>query len=463
MCGIVGIGPHPDGKYLCYEAMLALKHRGQTGAGVAIYDVDNGIIDVRKQIECIDAGNVFKGWSHKQNTFYIGHNRFPTVGEATSRNVQPFYMDTLRGRLTLATNGEIYKESFTNFIESNRIKPRTESDTELMMIALHWELIQKDAKPIPEIIEKAMSYFYGAYSTLFMMEGDSTLYAFRDPHGIRPLKLGKIDDTYIIASETCALETIKAEFIRNVHPGEIIGITQNNELISYQGHEPKKTAHCIIENVYFKRPDSINGKDTIYTLRKKCGIQCALEHPVPHADIVTCVPASGRPGAIGFAQQSKIPYEESLIKNPIIDRTYIGGTKATRTKDALKKYKSIRDAIEGKTIVLCDDTIIRGLTAPLLTNLLKENGAKEIHWRVLCPPHRYGCPFGLGYSEVDSIAQQLPVLDIKKKIGLDENDSLEYLSLEGLYKAMGYPQDSFCDGCLTGKFPVTPCQFKKQT
>ncbi len=460
MCGIVGIGPHPRAKQLAYEALLALKHRGEDGAGIAVYNLESNhpeihTIEIRKQTKPIDTGNILEQLKELPDYgFAIGSTRFPTVGPATDRNTQPLCSDGTRGRICLATNGEIFTEPFKNFIAENHVERRTQSDTELMLLWL-LHVIQKNSKPIHEFIAASMRQMFGAYCTLFMMDHHPILYGFRDPYGIRPMELGQLDSTYVIVSETCALEAIKAKHIRSINPGEIVMITADNELKSVQAVPAQGCRFCVMELIYFMRPDSLINGETIDTIRERLGRECAKEYPAPEADFVSGLPKSGEPAAVGYYLESQKPYGRCIIKNPVENekRTYISSTKKMREEIAERKYKLITDRIKGKNIAVIDDTIIKGFTAPLITRKLKDNGAASVHFRVTCPPHRYGCPYGMGYKREEAIAQQKSVEQIQKEIGCD---SLGYLSLEGLYKAIGRERCQFCDGCLTGEYPVLP-------
>lgn len=449
-CGVFGIFENKTTyvAHSAYLALYALQHRGQESCGIAVnddgvfthYRGDGLVPDVFTQdrIEQLGQGNMA-----------IGHVRYSTTGGRNINNIQPLVIRHIKGNLAVAHNGNLVNafDIRRSFELKGGIFHGT-SDTESIAYSIVSNRLE--CATTEEAIEKTMYSIKGAYSCIVMTA--TKLIAFRDPDGFRPLCIGKMGDgAYVVASESCAFDTIGAQFLRDVLPGEIV-IIGDDGLKSITTHCKSKGNICVFEYIYFARPDSIIEGSSVQKARINAGVFLAREHPVD-ADIVIGVPDSGLDAALGYSQESGIPYGVGFIKNRYIGRSFIQPSQAQRT-DAVKiKLNVVRENIQGKRVIMVDDSIVRGTTCARIVSLLRDAGAKEVHMRVSSPPFRFPCFFG---TDVDSkenlIACQFDTVeDIAKEIGVD---SLGYLSVESTHALAENAHCGFCDGCFTGQYPI---------
>jgi len=448
-CGVFGVFGNDEAAKLTYLGIYALQHRGQESAGIASTDG----MDVR----------VHKALGHVQEIFTpqviaslpgaaaIGHTRYSTAGDTTLMNAQPVVIDCNKGKIALAHNGNL-----TNAIEvRRRLEHRgsifqTTSDTEVIV-----HLIARSAaRNLSGAIADALSQVEGAYSLVLLTRDE--IYAIRDPRGFRPLSLGRIDGAWVVGSETCAFDLIDAEYVREVEPGEMVRISRGGiESIRFAPEKPHQ--YCIFEHVYFSRPDSLVFGRPVNQSRERLGRLLAREHPVS-ADIVTPVPDSGVPAAIGYAAESGIPFRMGLIRNHYIGRTFIEPSQAIRDFGVKLKLNPVRRMLEGQRVVLVDDSIVRGTTSRKIVRLVREAGATEVHVRISCPPTISPCYYGVDTPRREElIAANQSTEEIRKFLGAD---SLGYLSLEALREAVEDTVRKFCTSCYTGSYPTELVQLE---
>lgn len=443
-CGVFGIyAPGEDVSRLTFFGLYALQHRGQESAGIA---TSNGQrIAIRTHLGLVNQAFNETDLQLLPGHIAVGHARYSTAGRSNLRNAGPMVSETPIGPIAVAHNGNL-----TNFVplrqdlEAKGERFETSTDTEILtrLIAI------SPGDDIVAKVRRAMARMVGAYS-LAVMTPDRVL-AVRDPLGVRPLCLGRLGDHWVIASESCALMTIGARFEREVFPGEIVEISENG-LASHNGAESRRQATCLFELIYFARPDSqLQGK-RLHLVRQRMGAELAKEQPAD-ADIVVGLPDSAIPAAIGYAAASGIPYAEGLIKNRYIGRTFIQPDQRLREIGVSLKFNALPEILDGKRVVLVDDTIVRGTTSRPIVNLLRNAGAAQVHMRVHAPPMMWPCYLGVDLARRDElIAARMTVPEIGEFIGAD---SIGYLSLEGLIRAIDAPGTGFCTGCLTGQYPV---------
>jgi len=421
-----------------------LQHRGEEAAGIASYDGKN--IHLTKSAGLVaDAFDEDSLKSLKGKTA-IGHTRYSTTGSSNSKNIQPFLVTHRNRPMAVAHNGnltnteELYRE-----LEGEGSIFQTTMDSE---IVVHLLAKARNGNMKKWFIE-VLSQLKGAFSLVFLVE--DVLVGARDPQGFRPLCLGKIDQSYILASESCALDLIHAEFIREIDPGEVVFIKNNKIESAYlPGWKKAKKAHCIFENIYFARPDSNIFNENIYQVRKRLGRQLAKEHPVK-ADFAMSIPDSGNYAAIGYAQELDLPFEVGIIRNHYIGRTFIQPSQFLRDFRVRVKLNPIKNVLKGKKIVVIEDSIVRGTTSRGRIEDLKRAGAKEIHMRISCPPIKFPCFYGIDFpSKKELIASSKSVRETARFIKVD---SLAYLSLKGMLSVMKN-SGNYCDACFTGKYPV---------
>lgn len=438
-----------------YLGLYALQHRGQESCGIVVND--RGVFNYHKDLGLVH--EVFdKDTLHKlgSGNIAIGHVRYSTTGNSNRSNAQPLVVRHVKGPLAIAHNGNLVnaRELREEYELKGAIFHST-NDTEVISYAITEQRLV--CPSIEEAVEKAAEKIKGAFSLVIM--SPKKLIAVRDPIGFRPLSLGKLDDdTFVVASETCAFDSIGAEFVRDIEPGEILVIDENGcrSIKTHCGNKPKL---CVFEYVYFARPDSVIEGSSVHKARLKAGEYLWKEHPVD-ADVVMGVPDSGLDAALGLSRASGIPYGVGFIKNRYVGRTFIQPNQAERTNSVRIKLNAISDTVKGKRIILVDDSIVRGTTSARIVNLLREAGAKEIHMRISCPPFINPCYFG---TDIDSkenlIACKMSVDEIRKTIGAD---SLGYLSVESVNSLTDNDRCDFCDGCFTGKYPVeVPAEMPK--
>ena len=448
-CGVFGVynnNDQLDVVGLTYFALYALQHRGQESCGIAINKagVINGYKDLglfnevftKEVVEKLGTGNIA-----------IGHCRYATCGQGMRSNAQPLMINHIKGAMAVAHNGSLTNAGeLRKELELAGAIFHATSDTEVIAYTITKERLSSAS--IEEAISKAMNKIKGAYSMLIM--SPQKLVAVRDPYGIRPLSIGKLGNSYMVASESCALESNGATFIRDVLPGEIVIIDENG-LRSITTHCGNKSHLCVFEFVYFARPDSIIEGSGVHTARQRAGAYLALEHPV-QADVVIGVPDSGLDAALGFAKQSGIPYGVGLLKNKYIGRTFIQPTQAQREDAVRIKLNPVTSTLKDKRVVLIDDSIVRGTTSARIVKLIRDAGAKEVHMRVSSPPFMYPCYFGTDVDTQENlIGWHLSIEEIGKQIGVD---SLGYLSVEDVQKLASDSNCNFCVGCFTGKYPI---------
>ena len=450
-CGIFGISNHEDASAMVALGLHALQHRGQEGCGIVSYDGKNYHSEKRQGL----VGDHFtdsKILEKLAGNFAIGHNRYSTTGETSLRNIQPFFADLHMGGLSIAHNGNLTNALLLRdaLVKEGAIF-RTTTDTETIV-----QLIAKSKRK--KFIDKLIDTLFqiqGGYSLILMT--NKKLVGVRDPYGIRPLVIGKLKNSYILSSETCALDIIGAKFLREVENGEII-IIENEELKSIKPFPKQKARPCIFEYLYFARPDSIINNRCAYEYRKKLGIELAKETDV-QADFVIPVPDSGVPAALGFAEQSNKKFELGLIRNHYVGRTFIEPTQSIRSLGVKLKLSSTKTIVKNKSIILIDDSIVRGTTCNKIVTMLYESGAKEVHVRIACPEIKFPDFYGVDMpTKEELLAYNRNNQEMCKLI---KAKSLKFLSLEGLYKALigksrnnNYPQ--FSDHYFTGEYPIKP-------
>ncbi|MSQ15938.1 MAG: amidophosphoribosyltransferase [Dehalococcoidia bacterium] len=443
-CGVFGVySPGEDVARITFYGLYALQHRGQESAGIASSDGNRIYLELGMGL----VSQVFdeKTLQQLHGHIAIGHTRYSTTGSSTKNNAQPFLVEGLAGQLALAHNGNAIN---ADYLQSELLQKGRHFDSSTDSEVIAQLIAETPGKDWPERIRHVMRRIEGAYC-LVMMTKDA-LIAVRDPLGVRPLCLGKLGEGWVIASESCALDHLGAEFIRDVEPGEIIYIDSSG-FSSYQSPDPPSRAFCVFEYVYFARPDSvINGKLT-YMARERMGEILAEEHPVD-GDIVIGTPDSAIPAAIGYSKQSGIPYSEGLIKNRYVGRTFIQPDQRIRELGVQLKFNPLPEVLRGKRIIVIDDSIVRGTTTSRVVSLLRKAGAKEVHLRICSPPIQNPCFFGVDMAtRGELIAAYKSVAEVGECVGAD---SLGYLSIKGLVEAIGLPQDNFCLACLTGEYPI---------
>lgn len=440
-CGICGVFGHEEAANLTYLGLYALQHRGQEGAGIVSTDGEK--LYSHKQVGLV--AEVFKeeDFSRLPGRSAIGHVRYSTQGENLLKNVQPFMVEYRRGGIAIAHNG--------NLVNASQLRDELEELGALFQTSMDSEvIIHLLASPkftsIQERIASALSRIKGSYSLLFLTEKE--MVAARDPYGFRPLILGRLGSAHVVASETCALDLIQAEYIREIAPGEILVINKEG-MKSYFPLPPAPLRKCIFEFVYFARPDSLLFGLNVHQVRKELGRTLAREQPAD-ADIVIAVPDSGVAAAMGYAEQLGVPYEQGLIRNHYIGRTFIEPAQSIRHFGVKIKLNPVREALRGKRVVVVDDSIVRGNTSRKIIKMIREAGAKEVHMRISSPPTAYPCFYGIDTpTRAELIASSHTVEEINKYI---TTDSLGYLSLEGMIKACG--GKDFCTACFSGDYPV---------
>ncbi len=450
-CGIFGISNHTDAAALVALGLHALQHRGQEGCGIVSFDGKNYHSEKRQGL----VGDHFTNpeiIKRLPGNFAIGHNRYSTTGETSLRNIQPFFADLHMGGLSIAHNGNL-----TNalLLRESLVKEgaifRTTSDTETIV-----QLIAKSKRErfLDKLIE-ALFQIQGGYSLILMT--NKKLVGVRDPFGIRPMVIGKLKNSYIFASETCALDIVGASFVREVENGEIV-IIENKRLESIKPFPPQKARPCVFEYIYFARPDSLIGNKCAYEYRKSLGRELAKEADL-EADMVVPVPDSGVPAALGFAEQSKKTFELGLIRNHYVGRTFIEPTQNIRSLGVKLKLSSTKSIVKDKSIILIDDSLVRGTTCLKIVKMLYESGAKEVHVRIACPEIKYPDFYGVDMpTKKELLAYEKSLKEMTDYI---RAKSLKFLTLDGLYNALSgskrnnsYPQ--FSDHYFTGEYPINP-------
>jgi amidophosphoribosyltransferase len=442
-CAVFGIFNHPEAANMTYLGLYALQHRGQESAGIVASNGKELHVEIAMGLvaDVFDAQRLSRLPGH----IAIGHTRYSTWGESQLKNAQPIAIDYALGSLALAHNG--------NLVNADRLRKELEGHGSIFRSTMDSEVIvhliaRSDRERLVERVIEAVEQVRGAYSLVMM--SDNELIGARDPYGFRPLCLGKLRDSYILASETCALDLIEAEYIRDVEPGEVLHISKEG-LKSYFPFPKGQLAQCIFEFIYFARPDSIIFNRSVHEVRKALGHRLAKEAYVG-VDIVVPVPDSGVPAALGFAEESGIPFEMALIRNHYIGRTFIEPQQSIRHFGVKIKLNPIRRLLEGRRVVVIDDSIVRGTTSRKIIKMVRQAGAKEVHMRISSPPTTHPCFYGIDTpTRRELIASSHSVDEIRKYITAD---SLQYLSLEGLLSTVRPHQNNYCAACFTGNYPV---------
>ena len=443
-CGIFGIFGHPEAANLTSLGLYALQHRGQESAGIAVADgarmrVSRGMGQVADAFK----EETLQGLS---GHLAIGHTRYSTAGESTIENAQPFLIDCAHGQIAVGHNGNLVnaRELRDDLVRAGSIF-QTTSDTE---VVLHLYARSK-APSVEEALVESIAQVSGAFSMVLLTK--NRLIAARDPHGFRPLALGRLGDAWIVCSETCAMDLIGATYEREIEPGELL-IISDGGLRSIRPYPPAQLAHCVFEHVYFARPDSYVFGRSVSEVRTSLGRILAAEAPVD-GDVVVPIPDSGVCAAIGFAEKADLPLQFGLIRNHYVGRTFIQPQQSIRDFAVKVKLNPVRSILEGRRVVLVDDSIVRGTTSRKIVRLVRAAGAREVHVRISCPPTVSPCYYGVDTpSREDLIGATHTIDQIREYV---EADSIAYLSLAGLREAVGDRRNSYCTSCYTGVYPVS--------
>jgi amidophosphoribosyltransferase len=449
MCGIVAVSGVPDAAKLVFLGLYSLQHRGQEAAGIVAVDPRTGATKIHKATGLVSDAFGARVLDELGGSIALGHIRYSTAGGAGLHNAQPLLVRYAQGDLSLIHNG--------NLTNAQELKNRLVGEGALFQSSIDSETIvhliaRSRRDTIDGQIDDALSQLEGAFSVLILV--NDTLYAARDPHGFRPLVLGMLQGGYVIASETCALDIVGATYIRDIEPGEVVRIrdgelSQLRPLAPYAQHAP-----CVFELVYFARPDSKLWGVSVDRARRAFGRQLAIEQPA-EADCVISVPDSANSAALGFAEQSGIPFELGLIRNHYVGRTFIEPSQSGRDFKVRLKYSAVREVLDGKRVIVVDDSLVRGTTSRGLVTLLREAGAREVHFRLASPPVRNPCYYGIDMpTREELIASTMSEAGIASRLGVD---SLGYLSMEGMLNAVGGSEDNFCHACFSGSYaaPLT--------
>jgi amidophosphoribosyltransferase len=443
-CGIFGIyAPGVDVARMTFFGLYALQHRGQESAGIAVSS--NGQVRLRKRLGLVSQAFSESDLRHLSGDLAVGHTRYSTTGSTLPENAGPMAADSNIGTIVVAHNGNIVNAlDLRDELIAAGVRFQTTTDSEILTHVI----ARARGISLVEKLRDALVRLSGAYSLAVLTPDE--IVAVRDPHGIRPLCLGKLAEGWVVASETCALATVGATFEREIEPGEMLVIGRQG-LESHRLDDDDRRALCVFELIYFARPDSQLRGERLHLVRQRMGAELAREHPVA-ADLVVPVPDSAVPAAIGYARESGIPYSEGLIKNRYIGRTFIQPDQRLREIGVKLKFNALPEVLAGKRVVVVDDTIVRGTTSRPIVNLLRDAGATEVHMRVHAPPIMWPCHLGVDMATREElIAANMTVEEIAGHIGVD---SLGYLSHEGLFRAIGQPAGEFCSACLTGSYPV---------
>lgn len=441
-CGVFGVYGHPEAANLAYLGLYALQHRGQESAGI-VSSNGKSLISHRGMGHVAD---IFNGdiLAKLEGTSAIGHNRYSTTGSTTIKNCQPLVVEYARGGIAVAHNGNLVNfAELRERLESNGSIFQSSSDSEVII-----HLVAASHAPtVVERVIEALAQVRGAYSLAVLTENE--LIAVRDPHGFRPLVLGKLNDSMIIASETCALDLVRAEYIREIEPGEVVVINDDG-MRSLKPFALAPAKRCIFEYVYFARPDSLLYGRNVYSVRKQQGRALARECPAK-ADIVVPVPDSGNAAALGYAEESGLPFEMALVRSHYIGRTFIEPRQSIRHFGVKIKFNPVSELLRDKRIVLIEDSLVRGTTLRKVIPMLRQAGAREVHMRIAAPPTTHSCFYGIDTpTREELLASSHSVEEIRRYITAD---SLGYLSWDGLYSFME-GREGFCDACFTGKYPL---------
>ncbi|MCC6598718.1 MAG: amidophosphoribosyltransferase [Alphaproteobacteria bacterium] len=456
-CGVFGIHGSDDAAALTALGLHALQHRGQEACGIVSYDGES--YHTHKALGLVDSTFSNVGVIERlKGRSAIGHNRYSTTGEPALRNVQPMYADMDFGGFAVAHNGNLTNSQILRreLVERGSIF-QSSSDTETIV---HLVAVSRKTGVVERLVDALMK-IKGAYSLVAFADGK--VMGVRDPFGIRPLVLGRFGDAHVLASETCALDIIGADFVRDIAPGELV-VIDNDGVKSIFPFEKSANRFCVFEYVYFARPDSFMEGRSVYEMRKRIGAELAREAPVSGADLVVPVPDSGVPSAIGYAEESGIPFELGIIRNHYVGRTFIEPTDKIRHLGVRLKHNANRKFIEGKSVILVDDSIVRGTTSRKIVEMVRDAGAREVHVRISSPPTKHSCFYGIDTPKSEELLAS--GMSAEQICAFIKADSLAYISHDGLYRAMKEPgrnakNPQFCDACFTGDYPVDLTDFNQ--
>jgi len=442
-CGIFGIFGHPEAANMAYLGLYALQHRGQESAGIAASDGEQ--VRVSRAMGYVADTFDSETLAHLPGSLAIGHVRYSTAGESKLSNAQPILIDCTHGQIAVCHNGNLVnaRELRDDLVRQGSIF-QSNSDTE---VVLHLYARSK-ASSVEDAVVDSVSQVQGAFSLVILTR--DRLIAVRDPHGFRPLALGRLGDAVVVCSETCAMDLIGATYVRDVEPGEVLVVSASG-IRSIKPFPPAPLAHCIFEHVYFARPDSYVFGKSVNEVRTNLGRILAREHPVD-ADVVVPVPDSGVCAAMGYAEESHVPLRMGLIRNHYVGRTFIQPQAAIRHFGVKVKLNPVKSILDGQRVILVDDSIVRGTTSRKIVRMVRAAGAREVHVRISCPPTISPCFYGVDTPQrAELIAATHTLEEIRQYL---EADSVAYMSLEGLLSAVGNERDSYCSSCYTGRYPV---------
>jgi amidophosphoribosyltransferase len=446
-CGVFGIYGHPNAAQLTYYGLYALQHRGQESAGIV--SCDHGAFHQHRGMGLVSQIFTSEALKHLHGDSSIGHTRYSTTGSSHIRNAQPLTGACRLGQIAIAHNGNLTNAGkVRDELEAAGSMFQTTVDSEIILNLLAQPTVGSQERNLIRTVRR----IEGAYSLAILTERE--LIGVRDPYGFRPLSIGRVEDAWVLASETCAFDLIHADFVRDVEPGEIVIINGKGDqglrsIQAFPGHE--RRAFCIFEYVYFARPDSTISGRNVYEARVAMGRELAREHPVD-ADLVVPVPDSGNCAALGYSLESGIPYEMAFVRNHYVGRSFLQPSQLIRDFDVRVKLNLIAGLVKGKRVIVVDDSIVRGTTSKSRVNNLKEAGAAEVHVMVSCPPHMNPCVYGIDFPDRSKLmAANHSLEEIRQYLSAD---SLHYLSRDGMVKAIGRPRQGLCMACYDGNYPV---------
>jgi len=444
-CGVMGVYGLPEAALITYLGLHSLQHRGQESAGIVTSDGSK--IRSRKGMGLLSQAIPSTELVNLPGHIAIGHVRYSTTGSSKPQNIQPLVVDYSEGLLAIAHNG--------NLVNARTLRDEYEAWGSIFQTSTDSEVtVHLLAKPThvakPNNIAHCLNHVKGAYCFIFMRE--DRLIAARDPQGMRPLSIGKLENGYIVASETVAFDLVGATYIRDIEPGEMVTIS--DEGVKSEIFAPKEEispAHCIFEHIYFARPDSNIFGENVHQVRYRLGQIMARENPV-EADIVVAIPDSGYSAALGYCSESGYSLDRGLIRNHYVGRTFLAPAQKERVRAVNMKHNVVTDVVKGKRIILVDDSLIRGTTTKNLVRTLRENGAREVHMRISCPPNRFPCYYGIDFpTKEELLAANHSIEEMEKMLGVD---SLRYISIEGMLSVVKLPKHHYCAACFNGKYPI---------
>ena len=446
-CGVFGIFSHPEAANLTYLGLHALQHRGQEAAGIV--STEGRELHVHKAMGLVADSFDAATLARLTGTRAIGHVRYATCGPSALDNAQPLIFNYQRGALAVAHNGNLVNaNAIREELEGSGSIFHTTSDTEVIGHLIAKERARDGSLPLPDVIAAALQGVAGAYSLLFL--SNQQLIGVRDPHGFRPLVIGKLRESYVMASETCALDLIEAEYLCEVEPGEMVVLDESGLTRRRFAHSDRG-GRCVFEHIYFSRPDSLLFGQSVHEVRKRLGRELAREHPA-QVDVVLPVPDSGVPAAIGFAEELGLPFDLGLVRSHYVGRTFIEPQQSIRHFGVKLKLNAVRSVLRGKRVLVVDDSLVRGTTSRKIVTMIRAAGAKEVHLRISAPPTLFPCYYGIDTpTRQELIASNHSKDEIARYVTAD---SLEYLSLEGVYRAVAQDRQGYCDACFSGDYQV---------